>query len=149
MRVAALGPPDAAALAELVAEVLPHTWSPAALADELCRPDALVLGAWRGQDLEGFVIVRATLDEAELMLIGVRAEARRRGVAAALWRAVVSWVGAREVSRVLLEVRASNAGAQALYARLGFQAVGRRRGYYAAPPEDGVVMAWARTDTTD
>ncbi len=140
--VVALGPADAPALAELVADVLPHTWSATALADELHRPDALVLGARREGALVGFVIVRAAQDEAELMLIGVRAALRRQRVAEALWCQTLPWLVSREVTRVLLEVRAGNHGAQAFYTRLGFQAVGRRRGYYAYPPEDAVVMAW-------
>jgi [ribosomal protein S18]-alanine N-acetyltransferase len=37
-------------------------------------------------------------------------------------------------------VRVSNTAAQRLYARRGFQVVGRRRGYYAEPPEDALVL---------
>jgi ribosomal protein S18 acetylase RimI-like enzyme len=45
--------------------------------------------------------------------------------------------------RVLLEVRASNAKAIAMYEhRLGFASVGRRRGYYA-DGEDALLMALA------
>ena len=103
-----------------------------------------MLGAGHAGGLVGFVIVRAGLDEAELMLIGVRAAARRQRVAEALWYQTLPWLAAREVTRVLLEVRAGNHGAQAFYTRLGFQPVGRRRSYYADPPEDAVVMAWTR-----
>ncbi|RME48518.1 MAG: ribosomal-protein-alanine N-acetyltransferase [Chloroflexi bacterium] len=39
-----------------------------------------------------------------------------------------------------LEVRASNAAAQRLYLRHGFSYVGRRRGYYANPVEDALIM---------
>jgi ribosomal-protein-alanine N-acetyltransferase len=39
-----------------------------------------------------------------------------------------------------LEVRASNHGAMALYERLGFKVIGRRRGYYTDDGEDAVVM---------
>lgn len=141
MRIEALGPADAPALVALVAQVLPHTWSAAALAEELSRPEAVVLGAWLDTALVGFVVVRVAVDEAELMLIGVRAEARRQRVAEALWQEVVRRVGPRGVLRVLLEVRAGNTGAQAFYTRVGFRPVGRRRGYYAEPPEDAVVMA--------
>jgi ribosomal-protein-alanine N-acetyltransferase len=39
-----------------------------------------------------------------------------------------------------LEVRASNADAQRLYERLGFNVVGRRAGYYRQPREDAIAM---------
>ena len=39
-----------------------------------------------------------------------------------------------------LEVRVSNAGAIALYERLGFEARGVRRGYYTDNREDAVIM---------
>ena len=39
-----------------------------------------------------------------------------------------------------LEVRASNVSAQALYARYGFEVVGRRRHYYSNNREDAFIM---------
>ena len=44
------------------------------------------------------------------------------------------------VTRMLLEVRASNQAAQALYARCGFTQVGVRRRYY--PATEGREDAW-------
>jgi ribosomal-protein-alanine N-acetyltransferase len=41
-----------------------------------------------------------------------------------------------------LEVRVSNAGAQALYRRFGFVPAGMRKGYYPENGEDAMVM-WA------
>ena len=42
--------------------------------------------------------------------------------------------------QVDLEVRASNEAALRLYRRAGFRAIGRRRGYYADPIEDAVLL---------
>ncbi|MCK7510511.1 MAG: hypothetical protein MZV70_44960 [Desulfobacterales bacterium] len=39
-----------------------------------------------------------------------------------------------------LEVRASNRATRVLYERFGFRTVGIRKNYYAAPPEDGLIM---------
>src|ERR1700721_425447 len=41
--------------------------------------------------------------------------------------------------RVFLEVRESNQAARAFYARLGFEQSGRRKLYYANPPEDAAL----------
>lgn len=44
---------------------------------------------------------------------------------------------------VLLEVRASNDPALALYASMGFRQVGLRKKYYSSPEEDAVLMTLA------
>lgn len=46
----------------------------------------------------------------------------------------------RRVSRVMLEVRASNAGAIGLYGSRGFKQIARIPRYYRAPSEEAVVM---------
>ena len=48
---------------------------------------------------------------------------------------------ARGVREVGLEVRASNAAAQALYRTHGFRLTGLRRDYYRRPDEDALLMA--------
>jgi ribosomal-protein-alanine N-acetyltransferase len=79
--------------------------------------------------LVGFALVRAILDEAELLLIAVDPAHRRRGVGASLMRSVLADCRARGVARVHLEVRAGNP-AVALYADHGFAREGVRRAYY-------------------
>ena len=48
--------------------------------------------------------------------------------------------GRGRLSVLMLEVRASNAPAIALYEKHGFAAVGRRKNYYDAPKEDAILM---------
>ena len=44
------------------------------------------------------------------------------------------------MSFITLEVRASNAAARSVYAKMGFNDVGVRPGYYEKPAEDAVIM---------
>ena len=44
------------------------------------------------------------------------------------------------VRALYLEVRESNSAARALYESLGFEQVGRRRGYYQYPSEDALLL---------
>ena len=65
---------------------------------------------------------------------------RRQGVGRALLKALLDAAAERECEAVLLEVRASNDGAIALYKEAGFKAIAKRRAYYTHPREDAVVM---------
>jgi ribosomal-protein-alanine N-acetyltransferase len=78
--------------------------------------------------------------EVELESLAVAVAYRRRGLAGALLRAVTAAVTALGAEYLVLEVRASNAAALALYRAVGFQGTGIRRAYYTAPAEDAVLM---------
>ena len=77
----------------------------------------------------GFSIARIVADEAELLLLGVRADARRRGVGSALLGEFCRNAGARGAKRVHLEMRDGNV-AGSMYGAAGFKQVGRRPNYY-------------------
>ena len=78
--------------------------------------------------------------DADLLTIATTPTARRRGVGTAMLDHLLGVARQAGCRSVLLEVRASNEGAQAMYARFGFTAIGIRRRYYLAPVEDAVVM---------
>jgi len=91
-------------------------------------------------EVAGFVIARHTPPEAELESICVATAFQRCGVGWRLMKALFEALGRAGVKRLYLEVRDSNAPALALYRRLGFVETGVRRGYYANPREDAVLM---------
>ena len=82
------------------------------------------------------------LDDAELLDIGVAPACRRQGLGQRLLDAVMAAARAQGAQRLLLEVRAGNLAAQALYQRAGFRLSGRRKGYYPAAEgrEDACLM---------
>ena len=106
--------------------------------DELARPHATLSVARATGTIVGFTLVWLVADEAELLVIATHPDARRRGIGAALLTAALAQVRTARVMH--LEVRAGNLAAQALYEKLGFAQVGRRRGYYADDGEDAVLM---------
>jgi [ribosomal protein S18]-alanine N-acetyltransferase len=77
----------------------------------------------------GFALARATLDEAELLLLATHPGCRRRGVGVSLLRSVIRDARERGVNQLHLEVRADNAAIK-LYHAQGFRKVGVRRNYY-------------------
>jgi ribosomal protein S18 acetylase RimI-like enzyme len=79
--------------------------------------------------------------QAELETIAVAPEARRRGLARLLYAALAQELKSKQVTEVILEVRASNHPALALYLQLGFVETARRLRYYADPVEDAVLLS--------
>jgi ribosomal-protein-alanine N-acetyltransferase len=109
--------------------------------EELLRfPLTVALVAERDDDVGGYLIGRAVAEEAEILNLAVMPEERRHGLGSRLLEAGLSALAAAGAQRVWLEVRESNAAAQALYQRRGFTAAGRRARYYKNPVEDALVL---------
>ena len=115
-------------------------WSPETFMAALDSPGTAILLA-EGEDgaILGYAVLSVVLDEGNLDNIAVAPEHRRRGVADALLSALAGF-GREHLSVLMLEVRASNAPAIALYEKHGFAAVGRRKNYYTSPREDAILM---------
>jgi ribosomal-protein-alanine N-acetyltransferase len=77
----------------------------------------------------GFSLARVIAGEAELLLLGVRRSAQRRGVGAKLLRKFIADARARGAEKLHLEVRHGNHAVE-LYRNAGFEEVGRRFNYY-------------------
>ena len=88
----------------------------------------LVIASTEGEDA-GFALAREVAGDAELLLLATRRTARRRGIGAALVRAVIAEAQARGAKQLHLEVRAGNE-AVLLYRSVGFDKVGERKDYY-------------------
>lgn len=115
-------------------------WSVELFQAALDSPNTSVLLA-QGEDgsVLGYAVLSVVLDEGNLDNIAVAPQARRQGVADALLSALTGF-GREHLACLMLEVRASNAPAMALYEKHGFAAVGRRKNYYEAPREDAILM---------
>jgi len=119
----------AEAMAIMHGQVFPpgEAWSDDAFALQLAIVGVFGLIDRRG----GLLLARVTVDEAEVLTLGVLPEARRKGVASALLSEAVTIAHSRGAVGLFLEVAPGNAAARALYARAGFTEIGRRRRYYA------------------
>ncbi|HEY0212843.1 MAG TPA: GNAT family N-acetyltransferase [Paenirhodobacter sp.] len=116
----------------------PRPWSAAEFTDLLATRFCFLHGT-----PDGFVLGRVIADEAELLTIAVAPEARRRGLARDLMADFARTAAMRGAISAFLEVAADNTAARALYAATGWQAAGRRRGYYhpaQGAPVDALVL---------
>lgn len=103
-------------------------------------PGTVALVMMDGAETIAYFLAREILGTAEILNLAVVPEHRGQGLGAVLLDAGLAAVVARGGAEVFLEVRASNAVAQALYAGRGFRTEGRRRGYYRRPDEDALVL---------
>ena len=136
---------DPAALAALHAAsfTTPRPWSAAEFVDLIASPHCFLL-----VEPDGFLLGRVIVDEAELLTVAVAAPARRQGTGGRLLECFAQTAQARGACTAFLEVAASNAAAQALYAKAGWEMAGRRQAYYPTPDgraEDALVLRKALT----
>lgn len=107
------------------------------------RPDYRLWALEWGQRLNGYAVVAYMVGEAHLLNLCVAPAKQSNGGGRSLLRHLVVEAARDGMSRVLLEVRASNHTAIDLYVAEGFHVIGRRKGYYPAAREreDALVMA--------
>jgi ribosomal-protein-alanine N-acetyltransferase len=131
---------DAVAALESVSFTNP--WPRETLVWELENSD--VTRAYLLRDASGavvaFCVCWVIFDELHINTLAVAPAARRRGMATAILRHVMSEAAASGATKATLEVRASNTAALALYQRLGFRVAATRPGYYVKPPEDALIL---------
>lgn len=106
-----------------------EAWSRTQTLGVLAMPGVRLTLALIDDTPAGFAMVRAIVDEAELLLLAVAPPHRRTGVGGTLLRGVEADCAARGVVKIHLEVRAGNAAVR-LYTGHGFAQIGERRGYY-------------------
>lgn len=120
----------------------PKSWSLKLFERELENPAARLRGIFAGDYLIGYLIAHVVLDEAHIVSLGIDPEWRGKGAGRALLADFLRMAGVENITVVTLEVRASNAIAQRLYERAGFQAAGLRRHYYSNDGEDAITMRY-------
>lgn len=126
-------------LAELERRCFSLPRSAAQLSEELSSPSAVFVTALCGGTVAGYAGLHHVLDEGYVDDVAVFEAFRRKGVGRTLMQALEDRARALGLSFLSLEVRVSNAPAIALYASLGYEAVGRRRNFYERPVEDALI----------
>ena len=133
---------DSAALASLHGAAFSDGWPEPAFASLLERDGvAVFLGAREAAiDAEGFILIRAVADEAEVLTFCVQLGARRAGLGRVLLDAAEQFLRARGILKMFLEVNETNVAALELYRGFGFLTVGRRAAYYQNGLEAGDAL---------
>lgn len=120
----------------------PTPWSAEQFAYGLERGVLGLVGATQDHDVWGYCSFYRVADEGEIVNIAVDPRARRQGLGRRILAFVLQKLADEGITRVFLEVRATNLAAIGLYTALGFRRTGTRRAYYPDTREDAWVMTF-------
>jgi ribosomal-protein-alanine N-acetyltransferase len=136
-----MGIGDVAAVLEIERLSFSSPWPAYAFEQELTanRLAHYVVARSEGR-VVGFAGIWLMVDEAHITTFGVHPDHRRQGVGRRLLLRLAELSIDLGAARMTLEVRVSNAPAQALYRSFGFRVAGRRTAYYSDDGEDALVM---------
>lgn len=95
------------------------------------------------EEVVGYCLYQVLFEQAEVLRIGTHPNYQRQGIASKIFAKLNEMLENQQVEALLLEVRADNAPAIALYERQGFTVIHRRKGYYQQPHHpaiDALIM---------
>lgn len=141
LQIRAMRIEDLPAVVALEKELFRSPWSAEMFREDLDQEYACSLVVLDGDLLAGYMVTYFIADEIHIANVAVVPEYQRRGIGVALLKRFLTLGKERGIFMAHLEVRASNAGAIALYQKIGFEKVGLRKNYYEVEQEDAVLMS--------
>ncbi|RAP73881.1 ribosomal-protein-alanine N-acetyltransferase [Paenibacillus montanisoli] len=140
---------DVKTIVAIELESFTSPWSEEAFVNELTNNH---FARYMVMDYEGEVIgyggMWTIMDEAHVTNVAVREPYRGHGLGEMLMVELMRTAVLFGAKRMTLEVRVTNAIAQGLYRKLGFEPSGIRPGYYSDNKEDALIM-WAELPSYD
>lgn len=119
----------------------PTPWSRQSFLGELLHNNvAYYFGCISDEKMIGYAGMWIIIDEAHITNVAVHPNHRGQKIGHILMLHLMAQALERGVHKMTLEVRPSNIYAQKLYTCLGFEGVGRRKGYYSDNNEDAIIM---------
>ena len=118
----------------------PAPWSQRAFIQEIENPISHIWALLADNQLVGYICFWLFDREIQLINIAVHPDETGKGLGHHLMIRMIETGLSKGSQYIWLEVRPSNLPAKRLYHRLGFEEIGRRRGYYRETKEDAIVM---------
>lgn len=138
------------AVANIEALVQPHdAWTEQTLAEMLAQDSTHIMIVYKPEGkadnnkVIGYCLYQVIFEQAEILRIGTHPDYQRQGIASQLFATLNNELINNKVESLLLEVRADNAPALALYERQGFVVIHKRKSYYQLPHRpaiDALIM---------
>ena len=137
-----LAPEHLEACVALDRQALNGLWSRQQWGTELADPQRPGLGIWQRRQLLAMACAWLIVDELHITLVAVAPSQRRQGLGRRVLAALLREGSRLGAERATLEVASGNQAAQSLYASLGFELAGCRRGYYSNG--DDALIEWLK-----
>ena len=138
------------AVANIETLVQPHdAWTEQTLAEMLAQDSTHIMIVYKPEgkadnnNVIGYCLYQIIFEQAEILRIGTHPDYQRQGIASQLFATLNNELINNKVESLLLEVRADNAPALALYERQGFVVIHKRKSYYQLPHRpaiDALIM---------
>ena len=138
------------AVANIETLVQPHdAWTEQTLAKMLAQDSTHIMIVYKPEgkadnnNVIGYCLYQIIFEQAEILRIGTHPDYQRQGIASQLFATLNNELINNKVESLLLEVRADNAPALALYERQGFVVIHKRKSYYQLPHRpaiDALIM---------
>lgn len=132
------------AVANIEADVQPQdAWSYQTIIDLLAQDSVDLLFIYQSAKIVGYCLYQTVFEQSEILRIGTHPDYQRQGIASQLFIALNAMLISKDVQQLMLEVRADNNAAIALYEQQGFEVIHSRKDYYKEahrPSVDALIM---------
>ena len=133
------------AVANIETLVQPHdAWTEQTLAEMLAQDSTHIMIVYKPEGkadnnkVIGYCLYQIIFEQAEILRIGTHPDYQRQGIASQLFATLNNELINNKVESLLLEVRADNAPALALYEQQAFAVIHTRKNYYQLPHQPSV-----------
>ena len=133
------------AVADIELLVQPHdAWTYQTLVEMLAQDSMHMLMVYEQEDkadnnkVIGYCLYQVIFEQAEILRIGTHPDYQRQGIASQIFAQLNEELMSNQVESLLLEVRADNAPAIALYEQQAFTVIHTRKNYYQVPHQPAV-----------
>ena len=136
------------AVANIESLVQPHeAWTEQTLIEMLAQDSISMLLVYaaeeRADKVISYCLYQVLFEQAEILRIGTHPDYQRQGIASQIFAKLNAELKNNQVESLLLEVRADNAPAIALYEQQRFAVIHTRKDYYQVPHQpaiDALIM---------
>ena len=138
------------AVADIEAIIQPQdAWGFQTLVESLKQDSMHMLIVYEQKDnsinntVTGYCLYQVIFEQAEILRIGTHPDYQRQGIASQIFARLNTELRKHQVESLLLEVRADNTPAIALYEQQEFALIHKRKGYYQTPHQpaiDALIM---------